>query len=421
MESQSNAQGVVSLSGARLPADRGLSSLGLLMQLAGSLSMTSMVLITLMPIFAGGAAGHGTLFLFLMGASGVVRGAFHRAAGNALIYGSVDPKKSVLTYIGVSVVETLVWALIMIKGMNATFTATLPVFSLFLAWPLVLAIVVHHPRYQAVFSQNPLPQGEDQGFEGTGVYMLILGVIGALFSGLMVLLFAKAIFKGASEPAVLMITGVFVMLTIRSVMHTNAGIKSLKGVGAETASDAAAKYYSFGIVSSIIAAAAVLVLMMMTGLHPVGLLMVGLVLGLLLIWPLTLRRFYTERNFGMFLAGNEAPVHRRAPDGGLTALGWLLLGGAAIALGSAPRPFWPGQRRQLPGTDLWWRLARLRRASGCCGIALVGHRNRAGPTVGGYRTDYDERSLPDRGHRLWRSRRGDLLLPGVASTQSSNE
>ena len=42
-------------------------------------------------------------------------------------------------------------------------------------------------------------------------------------------------------------------------------------------------------------------------------------------WPLIIRRFFSDRQFADLLAGDDAPVHRRAPDAGLTGLGWLLL------------------------------------------------------------------------------------------------
>jgi hypothetical protein len=50
---------------------------------------------------------------------------------------------------------------------------------------------------------------------------------------------------------------------------------------------------------------------------------------LLLAWPLTLRRFIGERQFAG-LVGGTSDVHHRAPDLGLTGLGWILLAHAAF-------------------------------------------------------------------------------------------
>jgi len=55
-----------------------------------------------------------------------------------------------------------------------------------------------------------------------------------------------------------------------------------------------------------------------------GLVLVCGVAWMLMAWPLIIRRFFSDRQFADLLAGDAAPIHRRAPDAGLTGLGWLL-------------------------------------------------------------------------------------------------
>jgi hypothetical protein len=50
----------------------------------------------------------------------------------------------------------------------------------------------------------------------------------------------------------------------------------------------------------------------------------------LMAWPMIIRRFFSDRQFADLLAGENASVHRRAPDAGLSGLGWLLLGAAML-------------------------------------------------------------------------------------------
>ncbi|HEY0190197.1 MAG TPA: hypothetical protein VGC42_03695, partial [Kofleriaceae bacterium] len=50
---------------------------------------------------------------------------------------------------------------------------------------------------------------------------------------------------------------------------------------------------------------------------------------MLLAWPRTLRRFLGDRRLTGILEGGVVE-HRRAPDAGLTALGWLMVGHAAL-------------------------------------------------------------------------------------------
>ena len=68
---------------------------------------------------------------------------------------------------------------------------------------------------------------------------------------------------------------------------------------------------------------------------PWGLDRVSVTVYMLLSWPLIVRRFFAERQFADILAGDAAPLHQRAPDLGLTALGWLLLAMGSMAVAQA--------------------------------------------------------------------------------------
>jgi hypothetical protein len=52
---------------------------------------------------------------------------------------------------------------------------------------------------------------------------------------------------------------------------------------------------------------------------------------MLMAWPMIIRRFFSDRQFADLLAGDGAPIHRRAPDAGLTGLGWLLFAHAIFS------------------------------------------------------------------------------------------
>jgi hypothetical protein len=81
-----------------------------------------------------------------------------------------------------------------------------------------------------------------------------------------------------------------------------------------------------GFATSFIAGGGLfLILAMQVGFGFMGILPLGLVVLLLATWPLLLRRFFQERHFNLMLAGDQAPLVRRAPDTGLTTLGWLLI------------------------------------------------------------------------------------------------
>jgi hypothetical protein len=323
-----------------MPADHGLASLGLLMQLFGSIFAGLMAFIAIIPILAGGAPG--AWVIFVIGALGCVRSIFHRMAGTSLIYGSSGgPFHMLNVYVIMSFIQTAVTLLLLKKyameGMPGKGIAMFAI--MFLAWPLTLLIVSRWSSLRR-FQSEGVPTSEDMGFEGAAVLMTIFGVVGTLFAALyLYMLFQMPGRALSSMPAILMI-GVIIMLLIRGILHVRAGLKGTAGVDSDGATEAAAKYYNFGVVSAVIAGGVMLVLMMMmpggAGGAMKGLVvMTGMMVYLLLIWPLVLRRFFTERNFSALLSGAQGPSYRRAPDAGLTALGWLLLATGVYFLSQA--------------------------------------------------------------------------------------
>ena len=324
---------VAQLAGPRMPADHGLSSLGLIMQLAGSLFLGAMVLFTISALFASQAGGW--FFLLLVGASGAVRSAFHRAAGTALLYGSQHGRfRPTFTYVGVAVAQSVLTLLILNRDGGIPLAFNLTVALLLLCWPVTLAVLLSRPRMRDL-AAGELPVAEDLGFEGAATLMVLFGLIGALIA----LLVAYTVFKSPAHllgsPQGLLVVGVFGMLLVRSILHTLAGVKGTRGIDSDGATDSASRYYNFGVVSSVVAGGAAFILIIPEAMHPVSLLTVGLVVYLLLSWPLILRRFYTERNFAALLAGAEAPTYQRAPDAGMTAVGWLLLALGVLQLSTA--------------------------------------------------------------------------------------
>lgn len=335
--SQGRDRSVAALAGPRMPADHGLASLGLLMQLGGSIFAAVGALFALLPLFMGGAPG--AWVIFLIGALSAVRSAFHRGAGTALLYGAPrGPMAAVRRYVAVAGAQTVATLLLLwLVDAPLGFEGTAALVALLMAWPAALSVML---RVLGLHDLSEIPVAEDSGFEGAAVLMTLLGITGALAMSLAVLLIFKLPGAVLSSPPVLISAGVMILLVVRSVLHVLAGVKGTRGADADQVTYATTRYISFGIVSSVIAAAALLLQMMTGGMHPLGLLVVGMTGYLLLLWPLALRRFYTERNFDVLLAGEAAPVRRRAPDAGLTSLGWLLLAMGVLGLSASLFQTW---------------------------------------------------------------------------------
>jgi hypothetical protein len=332
MDPRDGSREVAQLAGARMPADHGLASLGLLMQLGGSVSLGFMVVLALLPLFAGG----GSLFFFLVGAAAAFRSALHRTAGSSLLYGSPQGIfRPTYTYVGVAVAQTALTLLVCNRDGGVSLQLNLTLALVLLAWPITLVIILTRPRLRSLASDDVLPVSEDLGFEGAASLMVLLGLVGSLIPLFVLYTTFKAPGGGVTSPQVMLTVGVFGMLLARSIVHTLAGIKGTRGIDSDGATESASRYYTFGVVSSVIAGGAIFILSIPDGMHPLMLLFIGVLVYLLLSWPLILRRFYTERNFAALLSGAEGPSHRRAPDAGMIAVGWLLLALGALQLAGA--------------------------------------------------------------------------------------
>src|SRR6185436_3282032 len=101
---------------------------------------------------------------------------------------------------------------------------------------------------------------------------------------------------------------------------------------------------------------------------------------LLTAWPLILKRYFNHRQFAELLAGDRV-IHRRAPDTGLTGLGWLLAGHGILVAASLILEVTverPGMGRVLDGLlqlvgpfgDAAGRVHRIEHGLGAVGVAL---------------------------------------------------
>jgi hypothetical protein len=333
------APDVTPLVGARSPADQGLSGLGLVMQLGGTVFAAFTGWIGLQFIFMMmklGGMGHGdsglTFWMLAIAGTGVVRSMMHRAAGTRLLYeGPSTPLAGIRRYIGFSIIHIVVCVAFFALKAKAPFPLIATVTIVFAAWPVTLAILFSQARYKQFETTLPLP--EDKGFEGAAIMMLILGAIGLGFGMVLLYTIMQLPSMFLSElPGILMVL-IMVLLVIRSGLHVNAGYRGVTEVHMDRAVHAATKYGDFGVITAFVAAGALLLIVMTAGADVTAMLMIIVVAWLLLAWPLIIRKFFAERQFADLMAAGEAPLHRRAPDLGHSTLGWLLLAFGVMALG----------------------------------------------------------------------------------------
>ena len=309
-----------------------MSSLGLLMQLGGTLGMITASVIALGGTFVVGLPMPG--ILFAIGALCWIRAAHHRAAGTALLYRPETVAPAIARYALVSLAQTGFCLFLLRDALGPAVLVQLGAASL--AWPVVLAarFVVHQP--------TAMPGGarsEDLGFEGVSVLMVALGLTGALFAATFVALFVADLSITLKSTAMTGSALILVVLLVRSLIHVRAGLEGIAGASFDQHIALGRRYHDAGTGSAACVGAAVFVISLL-GTHAAQLwvaLASGTAVGLALFaWPSLLRRFYMERNFEVYLVasqnGHDQPSFQRPPDAGLTALGWLLVAASAPAL-----------------------------------------------------------------------------------------
>lgn len=321
----------------KLPADLGLSGLGLTMQLAGglfagvfSMMLAGLILQSMMSSrYGSGGSGVGTFLL--IAAISVGRSLYHAHAGKHLLYGD-DPLAKVRTYFWVAGAHTVALALIMKASAKAPTEIIVAMAGALLTWPAMLFAITRQQRFTQLPSQ--LPVTNDKGFEGLAIYMTMLGGVGAIAMGTYFLLMFSAPSRVLQQGPVVMLLLGFAMLLVRSLMHVRAGLRGLRETDMQSTVEAMNQYANFGVISAVVFAAIVFILFK-DGLRGSGALIVFAMVGgigyLLALWPRIVRQYITERQFAALMsAGGHEPDHRRAVDGGLSNLGWLLFGISGI-------------------------------------------------------------------------------------------
>jgi hypothetical protein len=327
---------VVDLVDAGVPADQGLAALGMLMQLAGNVLAAYAALFAFAVLFAGPMMESGnsqTLWMFLILGLSITRSLFHRAAGSALVYG--DPGaggarlKGVQRYIGFSLAQSVVLGALLWGEFHTSGKIAVSVTLGLAVWPAMLVGLFALPRFRRF--KDELPLTEDKGFEGASILMTVLGLCGLIGTATALILLVQQDSHELQRGPNVLIALSLVMLCIRSVLHVQAGISGLRETSVDRSVELANRYANFGVISSFCGGGALLLFVMSSAMNVGGLAIVCGLCWMLLAWPMIIRKFYSDRQFADLLAGDAAPIHRRAPDAGITWLGWLLIAQGAFA------------------------------------------------------------------------------------------
>ncbi|CAN5714993.1 hypothetical protein BH11MYX2_BH11MYX2_04950 [soil metagenome] len=315
---------------SRVPADQGLSTLGLIMQLFGTLfGVLALIAVIL---FAFPDVDRKTLMLVGFALSGV-RSLFHARAGAQLTHGhkSLDGKISHLAgirrYILVAVAHTIAMVAIDIFGFGAPLRLAVAVGVGLLVWPAALAVMLSLPRLSRF--DGALPLAEDKGFEGLAILMSIMGACGAIEWGALLVVALLTLRDTIGDFYGVLFLIAVAALFARSYLHVTAGLAGVRETNFARSVRTGNRYAIVGIAVSAIVAGILFLVSALENIHFVAYPLVACLGWLLLAWPLIVSRVVGERQLAS-LADND--VHYRAPDAGLTGLGWLLIANAMMTL-----------------------------------------------------------------------------------------
>jgi hypothetical protein len=303
------------------PADQGLSTLGMLMQLAGS-SFAALATLLMLAMLGDGVGGW---MLAVFGLS-ITRSFVHRNAGKDLLYGATNRLAGIHLYVVVALAQSVLVGFIAWWGLDMPGKEAFGLLVGLAVWPTCLAIVFARPRFRRFRAVMPI--AEDKGFEGASILMIVLGFsgIGNVLAAAIVVL---AVIEYIGEMAYV-IWALLAVLLVRSILHVQAGFAGVRETTFDQTIMRAKRYADFGVITSFSLGGALLLFNIAANGGVIGLAIIAASCWLLLAWPLIVRQFFAERQITDLIAGDDAPPHHRAPDAGLTNLGWLLLAHAML-------------------------------------------------------------------------------------------
>jgi hypothetical protein len=363
-------------------ARAGLVSLGLIMQLVGSIMAAYLITRALEPLLLrvferGGSIHFGDLFrrsyyleervrgrgepwppawhLTLLASIAILRALLHRRAGGAILYRHRGAFAALCTYLAVAFLHTGLCLAVLHQDMTGPTYQWSLVVLVGAAWPICLLVAATRPGFRRALRGGPAAS-DDTAPDEVATLTIFLGLVGAMV-GLFAVYSAIETFggyryfaSGSSWPTTIGSTAVVViavLLLVRAVVQLGTGFRVAGRPAGPDEALATRIYVRVGLIASVLAGVALVV-------HLSGVLQPShqwysghrwtfehrfdsssladhaLIAYLLVLWPLLLLRFLKARK--------TEPATRVTTDpsgASLAALGWFLLAVGALQIALA--------------------------------------------------------------------------------------
>lgn len=262
-----------------LPADAGLSALGLLMRVGGAFGLW-IGIIFLLAMLTMPRVGLSALVLAL----GPLRSWAHSRAGGRLQQSAPEAQQAVWLYIGLAIAHLA--ALKLVSAPPALKPALDMLFLFSLAWPVAVIVLVMRPSAQRVLrhvrEKRQRIFAEDGGLMGVAALMAAIGSVGAcLVATWMVIALSSGIMKAGWVGALTLIIGL--AFFARSVLHAKAGIGALRSFNPTRFRADCDRYFGVAVLTTVLMCLLVLISSISGGI--VAFLMIIPIGALSMLWP----------------------------------------------------------------------------------------------------------------------------------------
>jgi hypothetical protein len=308
-----------------LPADAGLSSLGLLMRVGGAVGFWSSLIMVVAATAMRGKMGVALVLLL-----GVGRSWMHMQAGRRLQQSAPEAMKHIWLYLGFALVHLV--ALLLIDAPADLKRMLAMVFSMSLGWPLVVLGLVMRPAAKRVIdtvsNQRTRIFAEDGGILGAAALMTAMGTVGVFVVGLWsVTMISGGLMRAGFIGIIIAI--IALAFLVRAALHALTGWRTLRAFNPTRFRMDCDRYFGVAVLTTVLICLLMLISSLQAGL--VGFISVVPVAALSMLWPSLVR------NVGAVEVRpdleDEPPPIRSSRDNGVVTLGMVLIGMVALSVG----------------------------------------------------------------------------------------
>lgn len=313
-----------------MPADAGLSAVGLMMRIGGGAGLWIGIFLVLASVSARASA-----MVSLAFAVGIARSWAHGRAGHRLQQSAPEAIRALTVYFVLVLVH--VAALLLVDTRRDMEPIVGGVLLLTSAWPVIALGLVLRPSARRVLQTVQQTRSrifpEDGGMIGAAALMAVTGVVGTV----LMLLWCIMAIPFVSRAGLIGVFSVLLGLAFlaRSGLQATAGVRGLRTFNPHRFASDTTRYFSAAVITTILLCLMTLISGLQNGI--IGFVMVVPVGALSMLWPSIIRSVGSVELRPDL--EDDAPVISASRDNGVVTLGVAMCAMAALGGASSFGPF----------------------------------------------------------------------------------